>query len=476
MQNAIRVVNPGEFDPAKHYYPRVPNAQLHPTVRGFLHLGNDRIARRYSHLHPEAEPTAVHELLARTPERFLWGGADLFHVADDHGVRRSVVLETNSCPSGQKSMPLLEDRDDLGGYRVLLERSFLPALRSRRRLPAGPLAVLSDKNEMETMGYARALADLTGEPVLWVPFDEESTEARTRWVDGVLEVLHDGEWRSIRAAFRYVTQRPWSRIPATSRTFIYNPVVVCLAGGRNKMLAAKAYDLFNGAREPSGLRLRVPETIWDVALEEIPMWVERMGGVAIVKNPYSNAGQGVWPVTSPHELERLMAMEHHYDQFIVQGLIGNRSWTSRTRAGRLYHLGTIPDRAGRIFVADLRVMVAAGPEGFFPVALYARRAPAPLTDTLTGGEDSWAMLGTNLSRKTDAGWTTEPDRLLLADRRDFNQLGLGTDDLVEAYVQACMAVTAIDEMAQRLLNAKGRFRRRLFRTLVPDDALQREVM
>ena len=41
-------------------------------------------------------------------------------------------------------------------------------------------------------------------------------------------------WTPVRAALRYVTHKPWNRIPALTRTFMYNPVLACLAGGRNK--------------------------------------------------------------------------------------------------------------------------------------------------------------------------------------------------------------------------------------------------
>ena len=41
-------------------------------------------------------------------------------------------------------------------------------------------------------------------------------------------------WERVRAAIRYVTQKPWNRIPPITRTLIYNPVLACLAGGRNK--------------------------------------------------------------------------------------------------------------------------------------------------------------------------------------------------------------------------------------------------
>lgn len=475
MTATVTPVLPGGFEPEAHYYPRVPNAQLHPLVKSFLHLGNERIATRYCHLHPEADAKTVHAVLATAPRLFRWAGADLFHVTNDKGVRKNVVVETNSCPSGQKSMPLRDDQQEAGGFRVLLEESFLPALKARRHLPEGHLAVLADKNPMETMGYAHALADLTGETVFHVTMPHDDWQSVARWNDGVLSICHDGEWLPVRAAFRYVTQKPWTRIPAFARTFIYNPVIVCLAGGRNKLLAAKAYDLLNARMKDKGLQVQTPETIWDVSRVEVPLWVERMGGVAVVKNPYSNAGQGVYTITSPRELDAFMTIDHDYDRFVVQGLVGNLQWTSRTRGDRLYHVGTVPDRHQRIFVADFRFMVGSNPDGFFPVALYARRARLPLADTLTDDADSWGMLGTNLSVRKDEGWSTEPTRLMLFDQRDFNRLGIGLDDLVEAYLQTCLSVIAIDEMAVRLRSSKGKLKRRLFRSLVPDDALLREI-
>lgn len=471
----VVVIAPGTFDPDAHYYPRVPNTPLHPLVSSFLHLGNERIAMRYSHLHPEVQANAAFEVLSAVPRHFHWAGADIFHVSDEHGVRRNVVIETNSAPSGQKSMPLRADWDEQGGYRVLIERAFVPRMRSRS-LPPGRVAVLCDKNPVETTGYAHVLADVLGEEVLWVHFPNGKTAEYARFDGGVLEIRHEGQWIPIRAAFRYVTQAPWNRIPPMTRTMMFNPVLACLAGGRNKLLAAKAYDWFNAEHAESGLKLQVPETIWDVTLPEVPMWVERMGGVAVVKNPYSNAGQGVYTITAPHELAAFMALEHRYDRFIVQGLIGNLKWTSRTRTGRLFHVGTVPNKANEIYVADFRFMVGVGTDGFFPVATYARRARRPLVDELADGEDSWSMLGTNLSVRQADGWTTEPKRLMLMDNRDFNRLGLGLDDLCEAYLQTCMSVLAIDNMAQRLVTQRGKFRPRLFASLVPDPALVREII
>jgi hypothetical protein len=472
-EHADRVVLPGSYVAQNHFYPRVPNAHLHPLVRSFLHLGNDRIADRYVHLHPNARPEAVRAALATRTRYLQWAGCDLFLTATDRGERGFVVVETNSSPSGQKSMPLVDEEADCGGYTTLLERTFLPAL-ANKRLPKGDLGVLWDKNWMEASAYAAVLADLTQEPVRLVRVTPKNANVRVR--EGVVEVRQDEAWHALRAVFRYVTQRPWSHLTPITRTFVLNPVVACLAGGRNKLLAAKAYANFNATHHADGLCVRVPPTEVSVPKGEVPMQVARMGGVAVVKVPYSNAGQGVYTITSPDELDAFMAADHPYDQFIVQALIGNKRWSSRTDRGRLYHVGMVPDAKRRIYVADLRFMVGVGEQGFYPVALYARRAREPLTEELSQGQSSWDMLGTNLSkREADGSWGTEPDRLVLVDSRDFNKLGVGLDDLIEAYLQTVYAVLAIDDLAATFVSAKGTFRRKLFAQLDPDPALLAEI-
>lgn len=86
----------------------------------------------------------------------------------------------------------------------------------------------------------------------------------------------------------------------------------------------------------------------------------------------------------------------------------------------------------------------------------ARRKP--LSNVLQAGDHSWDMLGTNLSHQSDTGeWTTDTNRLILMDRRDFNKLGLGLDDLIEAYIQSVLSTIAIDRMAKKLINDKGNF-------------------
>lgn len=389
-----------------------------------------------------------------------------------------VIIENNSCPSGQKSMPLLEDNQEQGSYRRLVERTFLPYVQRRRFAVQGGLAVLYDKNYMEVSGYAAVIADVFREPVYFVPCFQDETNPAMRFTDGILEVRsQDGAWHPIRAAFRYVTQKPWSRIPLHTKTRILNPMLACLAGGRNKMVAAKAYDIFNAELEEHGLKINTPQTIWDVSKEEIPLWIKKMGGQAVVKIPYSNAGQGVFTIIHEQELEAFMKMDFAYDRFIVQSLIGNYNWSSTTSSGKLYHVGTIPNAAGKTFVADLRMMVSATDQGILPLCVYARRARQPLEDEIRDGSNSWDMLGTNLSIKNPNGtWDSDTNRLMLMDRKDFNKLGIGVDDLVEGYIQTVLSMVAIDKMADNLLNKQGRFRMRLFKSLNDDPALLQEIM
>ena len=219
----------------------------------------------------------------------------------------------------------------------------------------------------------------------------------------------------------------------------------------------------------------MPETIKDVSKLEIPLWVKKFGGKAVIKNPYSNAGQGVYTITSEAELEEFLEQDFQYDQFIVQSLIGHYDWSSNSSQGKYYHIGTVPNKKGNIYIADLRMMVYSSPKGFAPCAVYARRAKSPMTSTLN--TSSWDVLGTNLSvKKGENQWESDTSRLMLMDRKDFNTLGIGIDDLIEAYIQTILTIVAIDKMSQTLLNTKGQFKMKLFKSLDNDESLIKEIL
>ena len=172
------------------------------------------------------------------------------------GKRQMIIIESNSCPSGQKSMPLLNETNQLGGYKTILEQCFNELLSVDYPLEGngglvinGELAVIYDQNKMEASGFASALAELTNESVWLASYFENENESTTavKWTnDGVMMVrCKNNEWHPIRACLRIVTQRPWTRLPLNTRTKVVNPILVCLAGGRNKIMAVHAYKSLN---------------------------------------------------------------------------------------------------------------------------------------------------------------------------------------------------------------------------------------
>lgn len=475
----IEVFRPGEFDPDRHFYPRTLNAQVHPQVASFWRMSLGRLIRRYCHLHPRVNAELLHEVLTTAPRYLRWSGSDVLNVSTESGVRQKLVLETNSCPSGQKSFPLVDEHMEEGGYRALIEKTFLPLVRKRLKKDedeGGVVAVIYDKNPMESSGYAQVLATATERPVYLVPSPRKDPTRFLEVDDRELYVKLPEGRRRVLCAFRYVTQRPWTRLPMNLKTPLLNPIVACLAGGRNKTVAAKAYQAFNAAFRDSGLQILTPSSFTNVRKQAVPFLVEQLGGKAVVKVPYLNAGQGVYTIVDEEELARFMAADHPYDEFIVQQLVGNFRWSSRGPRGKVFNIGTIPDKKEQIYVFDVRMMVSWQGEQYSPVAMYARRAPLPMATDLEPGTDSWNVLGTNLSKLVaEDAFATEPSRLLMADRRDFARLGLGIDDLIDVFVQAVLANRAIDDMAQRLTKRTGGLRRDLFQSLNDDQKLLAEI-
>jgi hypothetical protein len=141
-----------------------------------------------------------------------------------------IIVETNSCPSGQKSMPLLDESDELGGYGTVIRTAFrhliacstdetslatsssssmssrlhtiFPSTTSRMNMAnsdyynhttdtsiKGDLAVVFDKNPMEASGYAAAMADVYNERVWLVEYLETDIDPPVRWTeDAVMEI------------------------------------------------------------------------------------------------------------------------------------------------------------------------------------------------------------------------------------------------------------------------------------------------
>lgn len=101
-----------------------------------------------------------------------------------------IVIETNSCPSGQKSMPFLSEtngRNSQGGYRLVIESAFEDQL-SKADPSLGGLAVIFDKNMMECSGYAAVLADVAEEKVWLCEWFMNDPDPDVKWNDGILYI------------------------------------------------------------------------------------------------------------------------------------------------------------------------------------------------------------------------------------------------------------------------------------------------
>ena len=127
----------------------------------------------------------------------------------------------------------------------------------------------------------------------------------------------------------------------------------------------------------------------------------------------------------------------------------------------LTHVGGIVD--GKRFAIDLRMMIINGQHqdgqtGYKPVSLYARRAAQPLENLGKPDVPSWEVLGTNLSELTGREkytnrkkWAIHNDRRIVTTEKDFPQLDLSLDDLVDAYVATVKANATINDIAEYLM-------------------------
>lgn len=205
--------------------------------------------------------------------------------------------------------------------------------------------------------------------------------------------------------------------------------------------------------------------------------------------PYSNCGQGVYTIMNQKELDDFMSIDHGYDMYILQSLVANRKWQSSScpKPGQYFHVGTRPERLvdengntsdelAAPYVYDLRMLVTADSSGFLPVSINFRKARKPLLADEARIVSSWDCLGTNLSVKLDKNsWDTETERLMVLDDECIEHLGLGVDDLVDAYVQTVLCVIAIDKLCIELHDEHGRFDIDRFEQMNPDYCLLNEI-
>ncbi|HFS67889.1 MAG TPA: hypothetical protein ENK67_06715, partial [Flavobacteriia bacterium] len=66
------------------------------------------------------------------------------------------------------------------------------------------------------------------EKVYYVDFYKDDPNPRVVFKNGIMYIRDDNEELiPLRAAFRYLTQKPWNRLPLHSKTKILNPTIAC---------------------------------------------------------------------------------------------------------------------------------------------------------------------------------------------------------------------------------------------------------
>lgn len=395
-------------------------------------------------------------------------------------------------------MPRIDEENKFASYTRLIGKLYETQIANVDR-SLGDLAVVYDSNLLEASGYCALLAELSQEKVWLVEFlidndaaekEENCFSENVKWLDGFMYVRDQfDQWHKIRACMRTVTQKPWVKIPVNTKTLVINPIVACLAGGRNKALAIYAYDRFNEyllEQKASNLSIRKPYSRI-VRKSEIPDLIEHDGnfdGKAVIKVPYTNFGQGVYTIVNKQELDKFMSVKHFYDKFILQSLVGNEKWATKKNfpaEGRYYQIGTKPNEKNEVFVYDIVFTVTStNDEGFLPVSIHFRRARKPLVDDVNEIESSWELLGTNLSVKVIGkkdSWNVENERLMVFDDECFDErVQLDEDDLIDSYIQTVLTTIAIDRLCVELHDeGGGGFDLKRFRIMNNDNLLLNEI-
>jgi hypothetical protein len=464
MIGEYTIFYPEQINPNELGHELTNNKESHPKVVRFLNMSQEEKIARYANSHPNTNIQTLTKILSSEVEHLRWSGSDLLNVFDTSGKKHKYLLETNSCPSGALDLPTrTQEHTGKTPYEMILEGTLIPQIKEE-----GDLAVIWDKNRRGTRAYAKTLASLTGRPVHHIPLLDSS---EFRFPKSEYLTFND---RKLAGVFRYVTQLPWERLAIDTATPMVNPIIGCIAGGRNKLIAAKAYQEFNDAFE--GVKINVPYTTSELTREETLETLKEWGNIAVIKDPYSNAGQGVYTITNQKELEEFKKISNPEGIYIVQQLIGNQEFTSNGRLNPLVHVGSNPID-GNNYAIDIRMMVINSTEGYKPVSLYGRRARAPLESRVSENTSSWDILGTNLSVKLgeDKWRYDEEERQLVVTPEDFPKLNIGVDDLIDIYVQACFSNYAINDMANKLM-PKGQFNREIFKKLNNDPAFNDSIL
>jgi hypothetical protein len=441
-----------------------------PSARGktpssllttFLNMSNKEIADNYSK-RKLIDKLNIMNLLDYKPKYFFNAGSDLMKVTQNNETKM-LVIEVNSVATGSMCFPT-RDVDHYNQYEYIIENSFIPLVKD---IPTeiGVLAMLNDATYLEAHTYSAVISRLMNESVYLINLADDRHYNNYFRFNDYLEVNINSVWTKIRACYKYVQTKPWLKLPVQSKTFIYNSLLGCLAGGRNKAIASLAYNNLNDELSSQGLKINHPATFINLTKEGVlKQYQERCFGVA--KGLYGNGGHDIFFLTSEKDIDYFKEHSTDFTKYIFQDLVGLKSWFKTNCDGRYFHVGTIwPDRK----VFDLRMCVAYTKNGFRPSAMVARTTKEVLNDNYDEISSFKNVLLTNVG--DELGHTNQ---IVILDDFGFKRLGIGIDDLIDGFIQTVLASVAIDKMACKLME-QGTFNFDLFFQLNNDCVLYDEL-
>jgi hypothetical protein len=404
-------LNAGEPRQEDIVCPVAQGASMAPELRECLHLSPEAIAELYAR-RESIDQGALVRLLRSGARHFRLSGVDLLRTIEAPGF---VVLEANSAPGFGYCTP---GRD---AWELAYRKAARLVVETVRAGGEGAVALLTeDKLPCETLGYRHALAQAAGAEVpVWGPADlrgAELTASRQLRVRGQI----------VAGGLRYLHTNPWELLPPDTAGVYINGTRVDLAGARDKVAAAHAFQKLNDGRSAGLPRLSFPATH---ILRGPSMTAELPGDWAgvVLKPPHLNSGAGLrffskipsaWPASTVFPL-------------VAQAMV--RPSRSLLIDGRVY---------------DLRMVVGSDASGFFPIMAYARLARRPYDESLEGDALAMALITNISAAAADGSSRFEYERLLIPSTEGWRRLGLSQEDFAVAYVHSVLATLAIDENSE----------------------------
>jgi hypothetical protein len=257
--------------------------------------------------------------------------------------------------------------------------------------------------------------------------------------------------RPITGAIRYIHKDPWNYLaPSVKGTFI-NSTKVDLCGGRDKLMAERAFD--SCIVHNKKIVLSRPECFTAHTREELEHIILSKEFPLVVKKRFLNSGIGIYFILNK-DLSVLKELSDKDFPIVVQqmiiapgtGINSDFPWEQK---------GVCIE--GKRYAYDLRVVVASGPDGYKPLMVYGRRGRRPFSDLKNCGHGTEIfddIFKVNIAKKKGSDFVFESNRLILPTDEGWEMLGITESELMAAYMESILSLYAADRFCD---SYEGRF-------------------